>query len=52
MLTHLSLAVSGDRLNGLGWYPQVSLEAGLAELLDHLRGFVPFGAETWQEEGA
>ena len=52
VLTHLSLAVSGDRLNGLGWYPQVSLEAGLAELLDHLRGFVPFGAETWQEEGA
>ncbi len=50
VLTHLSLAVSGSRLNGLGWYPQVSLEAGLAELLDHLRGFVPFGGEPWHEE--
>lgn len=52
VLTHLSLAVSGSRLSGLGWYPQVGLEAGLAELLDHLRGFVPFGTESWQEEGA
>lgn len=52
VLTHLSFAVDGSRLNGLGWYPQVSLEAGLAELLDHLRGFVPFAAEPWgMEEG-
>ncbi len=51
VLTHLSFAVDGGRLNTLGWYPQVSLEAGQAELLGHLRGFVPFGAETWGEEG-
>jgi UDP-glucose 4-epimerase len=42
VLTHLSFAVDGGRLNGLGWYPQVSLEAGLAELLDHMRAFEPF----------
>jgi UDP-glucose 4-epimerase len=42
VLTHLSFAIDGSRLNGLGWYPQVSLEAGLAELLDHMRGFAPF----------
>ncbi len=42
VLTHLSFAVDGSQLNGLGWYPQVSLEAGLAELLDHMRGFAPF----------
>jgi UDP-glucose 4-epimerase len=42
VLTHLSFAIDGSQLNGLGWYPQVSLEAGLAELLDHMRGFAPF----------
>jgi UDP-glucose 4-epimerase len=42
VLTHLSFAADGSRLNGLGWYPQVSLEAGLAELLDHMRAFEPF----------
>ncbi len=42
VLTHLSYAIDGARLNGLGWYPEVSLEAGLAELLDHMRGFSPF----------
>jgi UDP-glucose 4-epimerase len=42
VLTHLSFAIDGSKLNGLGWYPQVSLEAGLAELLDHMRGFAPF----------
>jgi hypothetical protein len=26
----------------LGWYPQVGLGAGLAELLDHMRAFQPF----------
>ena len=50
VLTHLSFAVDGSRLNGLGWYPQVGLEAGLAELLDHLRGFVPFAVEPWGME--
>lgn len=44
VLTHLSFAVDGSRLHELGWYPQVSLEAGLAGLLDHLRGFVPLAA--------
>ena len=44
VLTHLSFAVDGSRLNGLGWYPQVGLEAGLAELLDHMQGFQPFRA--------
>lgn len=52
VLTHLSFAVDGSRLNGLGWYARVSLEAGLAELLDHWRGFVPFIAGRWSEEGA
>jgi UDP-glucose 4-epimerase len=42
VLTHLSYAIDGSRFNGLGWYPQVSLEAGLAELLDHMQGFRPF----------
>ncbi len=42
VLTHLSFAASGEKLNALGWYPQVGLEAGLAELLDHMRGFIPF----------
>jgi UDP-glucose 4-epimerase len=52
VLTHLSFAVDGSRLNALGWYPQVSLEAGLAELLDHLRGFLPFGVASWGAEEA
>jgi UDP-glucose 4-epimerase len=42
VLTHLSFAANGDKLNALGWYPAVSLEAGLAELLNHMRGFAPF----------
>jgi UDP-glucose 4-epimerase len=42
VLTHLSFAIDGSKLNALGWYPDVSLEAGLAELLDHMRGFAPF----------
>jgi nucleoside-diphosphate-sugar epimerase len=42
VFTHLSFAVDGGKLNALGWYPQVSIEAGLAELLDHMRGFAPF----------
>lgn len=42
VLTHLSFAVDGSKLNALGWYPQVSIEAGLAELLNHMRGFAPF----------
>jgi UDP-glucose 4-epimerase len=42
VLTHLSFAIDGSQLNALGWYPQISLEAGLAELLDHMRGFAPF----------
>jgi len=42
VLTHLSFAIDGSQLNALGWYPQVSLEAGLAELLDHMHGFAPF----------
>ena len=42
VLTHLSFAIDGSKFNALGWYPQVSLEAGLAELLDQMRGFVPF----------
>lgn len=41
VLTHLSYAIDGSKLNGLGWYPQMGLEAGLAELLDHMRGFRP-----------
>lgn len=42
VLTHLSYAIDGGRINGLGWYPEVSLEAGLAELLEHMQGFSPF----------
>jgi UDP-glucose 4-epimerase len=42
VLTHLSYAVEGSKLNALGWYPQVSLEAGLAELLDHMQSFESF----------
>jgi UDP-glucose 4-epimerase len=42
VFTHLSFAVNGSKLNGQGWYPQVSLEAGLAELLEHMQGFAPF----------
>ena len=42
VLTHLSYAIDGSKLNALGWYPQVSTEAGLAELLDHMQGFMPF----------
>ena len=34
--------VMGEKLNGLGWYPQVSLEVGLAEVLEHMQGFAPF----------
>lgn len=52
VFTHLSFAVDGSRLNGLGWYPQVSLEAGLSELLAHMQGFRPFrpGADMgWGE---
>lgn len=44
VLTHLSFAVNGGKLNALGWYPEMGLEAGLAELLDHMRGFVPLPA--------
>jgi UDP-glucose 4-epimerase len=44
VLTHLSFAVDGSALNALGWYPQVGLEAGLAELLNHMRAFEPFQA--------
>jgi UDP-glucose 4-epimerase len=44
VLTHLSFAIDGSQLNGLGWYPQVSLEVGLAEMLDHMRGFAPFSS--------
>jgi UDP-glucose 4-epimerase len=42
VFAHFSFAVDGSKLNNLGWYPQVSLEAGLAELLDHMRSFKPF----------
>lgn len=42
VLTHLSFAIDGGKLNALGWYPQVSVEAGLAEMLDRMRGFQPF----------
>ncbi|MBN1200590.1 MAG: NAD-dependent epimerase/dehydratase family protein [Anaerolineae bacterium] len=42
VLTHLSYSIDGSRLNGLGWYPRVSLEAGLAELLDRMQAFEPF----------
>jgi UDP-glucose 4-epimerase len=42
VLTHLSFAIDGSKLNGLGWYPHTSLEAGLADLLEHVRGFAAF----------
>lgn len=41
VLTHLSFGADGSKLNALGWYPATSLEAGLAELLGHMRGFMP-----------
>jgi len=42
VFTHLSYAVDGGKFSALGWYPQVGLEAGLAELLDHMRAFQAF----------
>ncbi|MBN1681317.1 MAG: NAD(P)-dependent oxidoreductase [Anaerolineae bacterium] len=44
VLTHLSYAIDSSRLNAMGWYPRISLEAGLAELLDHMHSFEPFHA--------
>ena len=51
VLTHLSYAIDGGKLNALGWYPAVSVEAGIAELLDHLRAFSAFqpgGTVDWE----
>lgn len=42
VLTHLTYGADGGALNALGWYAGVGLEAGLAELLDHMRGFRRF----------
>ena len=42
VFTHLSFSIEGSKLNSLGWYPHVSLTAGLAELLEHMQGFAPF----------
>ncbi len=42
VLTHLSFAIDGSQLNSRGWYPQISLEVGLVELLEHMQGFAPF----------
>jgi len=42
VFTHLSYAVDGGKFGALGWYPQVGLEAGLAELLDHMRALQAF----------
>jgi UDP-glucose 4-epimerase len=44
VLTHLSYAIDSSRINGLGWYPTTGLEAGLAELLEHMQAFGPFQA--------
>jgi UDP-glucose 4-epimerase len=37
VLTHFSFEASGAALAGLGWMPQVSLEAGMAEMLERFR---------------
>lgn len=51
VLTHLSFAIDSGKLSALGWYPQVSLEVGLAELLEHMRGFQAFRPGTAVEIG-
>ncbi len=33
ILTHFSFAVDGGKLEQLGWYPQYTLEAGMAEII-------------------
>ncbi len=42
VLTHLSYAIDGSKLHALGWYPSIGIEAGIAELLEHLRAFRAF----------
>lgn len=44
VFTHLSFNIDGSKLYDAGWYPEISLEAGLAELLEHMRGFAPFSS--------
>jgi UDP-glucose 4-epimerase len=39
ILTELSFEVNSDKLFGLGFVPQFTLEQGLAEMLAHWRGF-------------
>lgn len=39
VMVHFSYVIDGAKLNNLGWYPQVSIEAGISDMLVHLRGF-------------
>lgn len=40
--THFSYAIDPSKFNDLGWYPEVSVEEGLTELVEHMAGFRPF----------
>ena len=44
VLTHLSYGVDCSKINDLGWYAQISIEAGLAEIMDRMKGFRVFSS--------
>jgi UDP-glucose 4-epimerase len=44
MLTHLSYSVDCDKINDLGWYARISIEAGLAEMINRMKGFETFSS--------
>lgn len=44
VLTHLSYGVDCNKIHNLGWNARISIEAGLAEMINHMRGFEAFAS--------